>query len=72
LARVGLLAVRGASGSVAFEGRLDLGGAELAAGQLGRGRATLNALEREATARGFKLVARNAARLLTRGQGDEA
>jgi hypothetical protein len=55
--------------TVAFEGRLALGGAELAAGQEARGRATLRALEREATRRGFKLIARNAGRLLRGFEG---
>ena len=44
-----------------FEARLALGEVEMKAGNLSRGRARLEALEKEAKARGFGLIARKAA-----------
>lgn len=44
-----------------FEARLALGEIELASGQVAAGRARLETLEKEATAKGFLLIARQAA-----------
>ncbi|HEY2943204.1 MAG TPA: tetratricopeptide repeat protein [Vicinamibacteria bacterium] len=55
---------------LSFEAQLALGEVELRAGQSAAGRARLEALEREATARGFRLVAGKAAALRAPVRGD--
>jgi hypothetical protein len=49
-----------------LEARLALGEIELASGKAEQGRTRLQALEREASARGYALIARKAARALAK------